>query len=141
MTGPSIRFEGVDRVFEQLKKREHAAVNATRRALEEDVLEAIHERIRPKHEISNKLGDSVKAEVRETGPGTFKATYGPTADYARIIELGHRAGEGRPGSRPPEPWFLPGFKREVKVGGYGGSFRTILIRHWTKGVVRGEVSG
>lgn len=69
-------------------------------ALGGEVLSLVHEQVRPQHEVTRALGDSVTAKV-----SGFEAFYGPTLAYARVIELGKRS----PHSRPAFPWFAPNF--------------------------------
>ena len=96
-------------------------------------VDVIREKVHPKNEKSGKLRESIQSErVERKGAGEWAVVAGPTAPYARIVELGHKKGakrgkhRTRPGHRAPHPWFLPGVERESM------SIREVFAMAWER---------
>lgn len=87
----------------QMLARVTAATEGAARALEPAVEGLVH----PQHERSGTLRQSIIVEPDRIGEGVFMNSVGPTADYTRVTELGHKGKQ----NKPPHPWFLPGFQR------------------------------
>lgn len=90
------------------------------------VLDELHGSVRPPHEISKALGDSVAADARRVGFGIYEVSFGPTEVYTRVSELGKKS----PGSKPAAHWFLPGWKRDVPTIGH------LLAERWGRAMER-----
>jgi hypothetical protein len=78
----------------------------TGEAMKEDVAEVLKRKVRPTHEVTGNLGNSMTVEARPRGFGDWYAQAGPTLVYTRISVLGHRKTPSRPSYRKPDPWFF-----------------------------------
>lgn len=77
------------------------------------------------HRRSGKLAGSIQVTgPKRQGFGDWTAQTGPTGAYARVVELGHHKGHGRPGARKGFPTFQPAFNAA------GESFPAIFRAAW-----------
>lgn len=66
----------------------------------------------------------------ETGAGAWMSVMGPTVVYARIQELGGRAGRGHRSVLPARPYLRPAIEATVN----DGRVRDVFVRAWAKGI-------
>lgn len=106
MANASVTLAGEDE-FGVAMKAMVARMDAAAGAATSLVWEEVRGTIRPDHEVTGRLGDSLQVDgPHRVGFGSYESSGGPTAPYARVIELGKRGSRYRKG----HPWFIPQFK-------------------------------
>lgn len=111
MPNASVTLVGEDE-FGLALKAMVARMDAAAGAATSLVWEQVRETIRPDHEVTGRLGDSLQVDgPHRVGFGSYESSGGPTAPYARVIELGKRGDRYRKG----HPWFVPKFKLAART--------------------------
>jgi hypothetical protein len=118
-------FEGI-REWEAAVKVMVDRVEQVGETVRRPILDEVHRSVRPTHEISKALGDSVTADLHRVGFGIYELEFGPTEAYTRVTELGHKS----PRSKPAKPWFLPGWKRDLPT------IESLLHGEWARAIRR-----